>query len=350
LYDRKQEVLLEGAHSSPADVSSGVPQGTVLGPLLFLSYINDLPAVVHTSHTKLFTDDCLLFKDVSTDRDQQVLQSDLSALKQWETDWQMEFNPGKCTVIRIRPSKNKRVRETSYTLHNETLAITEDSKYLGVTIDHTLSWSKHTEATAGKANKTLGFVRQNLHSCSAQVKAASYTTMVRPILEYASSAWDPYLQRNINMLETVQRRAARFACNSYRDQTPGCVEKMLNDLRWQPLEERRKTNRLAFLHKINNGLVDININDFVRRSDPRTRGAQRFHQERAEHPALYHSFFPRTLREWNNPHCPDLSPLPGGVWCRPRWSTLAPPRRPSLMTQPAVYIVLKTIRPPACEF
>jgi hypothetical protein len=299
LYDRKQEVLLEGAHSSPADVSSGVPQGTVLGPLLFLSYINDLPDVVRTSHTKLFADDCLLFKDVSTDRDQQLLQSDLSALEQWETDWQMEFNPGKCTVIRIRPSKNKRVRETSYTLHNETLAITEDSKYLGVTIDHTLSWSKHTEATAGKANKTLGFVRRNLHSCSAQVKAASYTTMVRPILEYASSAWDPYLQRDINMLETVQRRAARFACNSYRDRTPGCVEKMMNDLRWQPLEVRRKTNRLAFLHKINNGLVDININDFVRRSDPRTRGAQRFHQERADHPALYHSFFPRTLREWN---------------------------------------------------
>ena len=75
---RKQEVLLDGVHSSPAYVTSGVPQGTVLGPLLFLAYINDLPDVVQNSSTKLFADDCLLFKAISTDGD---LQSDLSSLE-----------------------------------------------------------------------------------------------------------------------------------------------------------------------------------------------------------------------------------------------------------------------------
>ena len=105
-----------------------MPQGTVLEPLLFLSYINDLPDVVRSSHTKLFADDCLLFKSITTDRDQQALQSDLSSLQQWEKDWQMEFNPWKCTAIRVMPKKTKLVRETSYAIHNKMLETSNTSR------------------------------------------------------------------------------------------------------------------------------------------------------------------------------------------------------------------------------
>ena len=297
LSERKQEVLLEGVHSTPADVTSGVPQGTVLGPLLFLSYINDLPDTVKHSSTKLFADDCLLFKAINNDKDQRTLQSDLSALEQWESDWQMEFNPSKCTVIQFH-SGNK-IKQASYSLHSETLENVQHSKYLGVTFSHNLSWNFHLDSITQKANRILGFLRRNLNDCSMNVKAASYCSMVRPILEYSAAAWDPYLQKDVNQLETVQRRAARFATNNYHDRTTGCVTSMLQDLQWKSLEERRKTIRLNLLHKMYNKQVDVDVNKFVRLNDPRTRGANRFYQVHAKNPVFYNSFFVRTLRDWN---------------------------------------------------
>ena len=124
--------------------------------------------------------------------------------------------------------------------------------------------------------------------------------MVRPVLEYASAAWDPVDKKDITMLENVQRRAARYAFNDYASRTPGCVTKMLSTLGWEPLLDRRQQNRLTMLFKINNGIVNINKSDLFSHSDPRTRGMQRLFQQRINHPTLLNSFLPRTLREWNS--------------------------------------------------
>ena len=116
--------------------------------------------------------------------------------------------------------------------------------------------------------------------------------MVRPILEYSATVWDPLLQKEINQLESVQRRAARSVTNNYYNREPGCVTNMLKQLKWDSLQERRQNLRLGFLHKINNNLVDVNINSYVKRSDSRTRGNQRFHQEHTKNQILlYNSFF-----------------------------------------------------------
>ena len=143
-------------------------------------------------------------------RDKQALQSDLSSMEQCVKDWQMEFNPGKCTAIRVMPKKTKLARNTSYTVHNKMLETSDTSRYLGVSITNNLTWSRHTAITAGKANGVLGFLLRNINDCSTKVKAISYTTMVRPIMEHASTAWDPHLQKDISQLERVQRRAAKF--------------------------------------------------------------------------------------------------------------------------------------------
>ena len=129
-------MLLEGVHSSPANVTSGVPQGTVLGPLLFLTYINDLPSVVQHSSTKLFADDCLLFKNINSRLDQQMLQKDLTSLEEWEKSWQMEFNPSKCTVIQI---SKRTPSPADYILHRETLQTVNNSKYLGITFNNRIT-------------------------------------------------------------------------------------------------------------------------------------------------------------------------------------------------------------------
>jgi len=171
------------------------------------------------------------------------------------------------------------------------LETSDTSRYLGVSITDNLTWSRHTAITTGKVNRVLGFLRRNINDYSTKVKTISYTTMARPTMEHASAAWVPYLQKDISQPDIIQRRAARLCCGDYTNRTPGCVDNMLNVLNWESLETRKKNNRICLLHKINTGHVDITLDQFLQRSDPKTRGVQRFRHARADHPALYHSFF-----------------------------------------------------------
>jgi hypothetical protein len=114
------------------------------------------------------------------------------------------------------------------------------------------------------------------------VKSAAYTSMVRPTMEYASSVWDPTNRKKIGNLEKVQKRAARFVFNNYTDRTPGGVTKMVKSLKWEKLEERRKSNRLCMLYKIKNGLIDIDSNQYIQ---------VRIYQERTSSEAFGNSFF-----------------------------------------------------------
>lgn len=296
LSHRSQQVILDGVTSDKVKVISGVPQGTVLGPLLFLCFINDLPESILSSDTKLFADDSMLFKVIDNDTDRELLQRDLSALELWEEAWQMSFNPTKCVVLRIS-SKKKKARQTTYQLHGHTLEVVDASKYLGVALTDDLSWDQHIQNTVGKANRTIGFLRRNLRDCTRPVKDLTYKTMVRPILEYSSTVWDPHQQANIKSLEQVQRRAARYVFNDFSSRTPGCVTKMLDDLNWEPLEVRRRHDRLSMLYRIEHGLVDIPADRYLSRSDGRTRGSVKFFQERTTNST--NSFFPRTARDWN---------------------------------------------------
>ena len=123
--------------------------------------------------------------------------------------------------------------------------------------------------------------------------------MIRPVMEYSSAVWDPTLQTQITALEQVQRRAARYVCNDFTSRTPGCVTKMLNDVNWEPLEVRRRHDRLSMRYKIQYNLVDIPTDRYLRVSDSRTRGPAKFFQERITNTAYSKSFFPRTVRDWN---------------------------------------------------
>jgi hypothetical protein len=300
LSGRIQQVVLEGEHSSPSPVLSGVPQGTVLGPLLFLTYINDLPDVVKESITRLFADDALLYRNVCSAKEQSLLQADLDRLAEWENTWQMSFNAGKCNTLHVSPGRDLSFR-SAYTLHGQTLEAVSSAKYLGVSMAKDLSWTKHVEMVAAKGNRTVGFLRRNLKDCTTEVRKATYTTMVRPTLEYASTVWDPHTRQDIDLLEKVQKRAARFACNCYFERAPGTVTDLLRKLQWDSLETRRHHNRLGMLYRIENGLVDIPPSTLYRPAHSRTRGrnSTAIFQEHSKHPALHNSFVPRTVREWN---------------------------------------------------
>ena len=298
LEDRKQHVLVEGKASAEADVVSGVPQGTVMGPLLFLVFINDLPETVNST-VKLFADDCLIYRPIKSARDSAILQEDLDHLEKWEKDWQMAFHPQKCTTIHI--SKRKNPIKIDYKLHNHTLESVPGGKYLGIYISQDLSWKDHINQTAAKAIRSVGFLRRNLRHCPQEVRRQAYTTLVRPVLEYGSSVWDPHQQDNIKRLESVQRQAARFVSGDYRSREPGCVSNMLDHLNWEPLQHRRARNRVVMLYKIINNIVEVPIQHLLQTQNTKTRGssANNIRQIRTRLDIYKYSFVPATIISWN---------------------------------------------------
>ena len=144
-----------------------MPQGTVLGPLLFLLFINDLPDWV-TSRTRLFADDCIVYRKIQTPQDCNQLQRDLDSLAQWESRWGMSFHPDKCNVLRV--TKKRTPINSTYKLKGQELEELSTSKYLGVDLSNNLEWKEHTNRTVKKANSVLGFLRRNLRINNVDTK------------------------------------------------------------------------------------------------------------------------------------------------------------------------------------
>ena len=295
---RKQRVVIGGEHSTWTQVMSGVPQGTVLGPLLFLTYINDLPNNINSS-IRLFADDCVLYREIKNEIDSQELQKDLNSLMKWECDWQMNFNPKKCFVMRLTHARH--MTRFNYILGDKSLQETDNHPYLGVHITNDLTWNKHIHQITVTANRTLAFVRRNLYSCPQHIKKSAYTTLVRPLLEYSSSVWDPHTKTLVNKIEMVQRRAARFCHNDYKTIEKGCVSEMIRKLNLEPLNIRRTNKRLTIFHKAINGHLALPIGHLqpvLRRT--RHLNSKANNTIHTSKDCYKYSFFPRTIKYWNS--------------------------------------------------
>ena len=192
----------------------------------------------------------------------------------------------------------KRIKKihASYTLEGTDLENVESIKYLGVTIASDLRWNTHVSNVCTKANKPLGFLRRNLYSCPHEVKEAAYKRLVRPVLDYGSSVWDPpgiVLQEK---LESVQKRAARFVTGNYNHET-GSMTGILVQLKWEYLKKRRKDNRLILLYKGLKGKASVPTDDLI----PKTRRCRNQHSIAFQTPIantdVYKgSFFPQIIR------------------------------------------------------
>ena len=175
LKGRTQQVVLEGVKSITKSVSSGVPQGTVLGPLLFLVFINDLPVCVSSS-IRLYADDALLYRSIKTQDDTEALHQDLTNIQEWERKWLMSFNTEKCEVLRISNKRKNIIASIPYSIHGTALRTVDEAKYLGVTIHRTLKWKSHVINICKRSNSTLGFLRRNLRKCPPRIKEQAYKT------------------------------------------------------------------------------------------------------------------------------------------------------------------------------
>ena len=159
LSDRKQQVVVGGSQSKWSDVTSGVPQGSVLGPLLFLVYINDITKNI-TGEIRLFADDSILYQEISSAADQLSLQKDIDTLVKWADTWQMAFNVKKCGILSITNKKNRLTHD--YLMKGEPLARVPQHEYLGVTIADNLKWTPQVNKVASKASRTLGLIRYHI--------------------------------------------------------------------------------------------------------------------------------------------------------------------------------------------
>ena len=291
------QVVVDGESSASAPVLSGVPQGTVLGPLLFLIYINDMPDVVSEgTFIRLFADDCLAYRRVKTAEDQAILQRDLKALNDWASRWGMRFNPAKCQIMHLARSKPK---TKMYELCDVFLETVNSSKYLGVVVSDDLQWHNQVCAVAKKANSALHLIARNLHDCPRSTRALAYTTLVRPKMEYCASVWDPHLKGDIDTLERVNRRAARMVYNKGWRQQGVSPSELLNELGWEPLAARREKQRLTMLYRISNGLVAVPPTRLIE-PERKTRGhSRKYRVIPSTNERVRHSFYNRTIPKWN---------------------------------------------------
>ena len=327
LSSRSHEVVVNGTSSETQEVTSGVPQGTIRGPLLFLLYINDIDENLNST-IRLFADDSAIYRKIDSIEDAMLLQQDLFRLQEWADKWLMNFNVKKCKTLRITrrtkskidhtylmstpstPSQGTIVTDHVHNLAKEVLHVKPPNKnyspleeitsdrYLGVILDNKLNFNEHVDTITKKATNLLNLCRRNLHMCPQNLKETAYKSLIRPHLEYASPAWSPHTTRNIDKIESVQRRAGRFVLNNYNYGPDSDITEEINSqLQWSPLQHRRALYDLSMFFKIRNDLVNIKFPPTVQLSPlhpNRYLHIQSLHSE-----AYKYHFYNRTIRLWN---------------------------------------------------
>ena len=296
LKDLTQQVIVNGCRSNVRRVTSGVPQGSVLGPVLFLVYVNDMPNEIHNI-IKLFADDTKLY---STRNSETPLQTDLNTVVGWTQKWLMTLNTQKCKHMHIGRSEQHNKLVLKDQLDQDIQLIpAENEKDLGVTFDKDLKFGVHIQTSVNKANKTLGIIFRTYTYMDIEMFKTLYKTLVRPHLEYASVIWSPYLKKDKISIENVQRRATKrirsiiISHMSYPDR--------LRKIGLPTLEYRRIRADMVQVYKILTGLDQVNIGNHLQLNVGSTRGHPRkLYKHRHRTNLTLNTFSYRVVDVWNN--------------------------------------------------
>lgn len=298
LHDRKQRVSLNGHTSQWSDVTSGIPQGSVLGPILFVIFINDLPDVV-SNVVKIFADDTKLYGPVTEQKDRQQIQQDIDRLSDWSDTWQLKFNTSKCSVMHLGHNNPKQVynmRDNSGVYqHLEPTAIEKD---LGVHVDDKLSFHQHVNTSVNKANRVLGIIKRTFTNRSKTIVKRLYTTLVRPTLEYGNAVRTTRYAGDIDRVERVQRRATRL-CDEIKNLK---YEDRLKAMKLPSMYYRRERGDMIQVYKILNGKDRLDGNKIIPLCENTlTRGhSKKLKKKRARLNVRKYSFGLRVTNSWNS--------------------------------------------------
>ena len=303
LINRNQRVVLGSSISDFLPVTSGVPQGSILGPLLFILYINDMPEVTGNVTTKMFADDVKLYSQVSVNRND--IQEALNNLLEWSAAWQLKLAIPKCFVMHLSSKRNQ--DRIQYLLGATKLKSEVSARDLGITISSNLSFSDQCLNVAKKANKVTNMIFRGFIAANREMLVKAFKIYVRPLTEYISPVWSPQSKKDINIIEKVQRYFTRrlfakcgLAYVSY--------DLRLQQLGLERLELRRIRTDLAMCYQVVHGDVDLDAELYFPRLPPRHINNMRTRQN---HPlklyikpnakqSLKNHFFHRVVQIWNS--------------------------------------------------
>ena len=303
LCQRTQAVGVEGETSATLPVVSGVPQGSVLGPLLFLIYIDGLSRIQLSDGTLiLFADDIVIYRPVRSTTDFLMMQNDTDTISAWIKNNLLTLNVQKCKQMIISRKQHPLV-PVSMVVDGKTLELVTAYKYLGVWITSDLNWAKQIEENCKRANQKIGMLYRRFYEyCSTDTLRCLYVAFVRPHLEYAVPVWDPHLIKHTESLEKVQKFALKVCTKSW-DSSYNCL---LSQIDLPRLDQRRVQLKLSFLYQLINSLTFCphapvcfrNVPVNVRNNNPLllARSICRTNSH-------YYSFYPHAISLWNDlPH------------------------------------------------
>ena len=296
---RRQRVCIKDSKSTWVDVTSGVPQGSVLGPLLFVLYINDLPEAI-TCLSKLYADDTKIYQAVNNAKDAEIFQENIKQLWNWSIEWQLHFHPDKCHILHL----GKANIEKSYYMgagdmspHTH-LKSTDEEKDLGVVVDNQLKFSSHCDKIVNTANKLLGIMRRAFSFLDRTTFSLVYKGIIRPVIEYASTVYSPLLMKDVNKLESIQRRATKMVIGM-KEKT---YEERLKYLDLPTLRYRRMRGDMINVFKYLHELYWVDAEKLLPlNKDMRTRGHKyKLQSINCNSRARLHFFTQRVVNKWNS--------------------------------------------------
>ena len=300
LSDRRQRVVIPGGTSDWTSIYAGVPQGSILGPLLFLVYINDIVVDIG-SHIRLFADDTSLYIIV----DDPVtaagcLNTDLQKITRWAAIWLVKFNPIKTEAFLASRRLNR--NHPPIYMQNQQITEVESHKHLGVYFSNDCTWHHHIKYITGKTWTRINIMRKLKFKLDRKSLETIYLTFIRPLLEYGDVLWDNCTQYEKDELDKIQNEAARIATGATKLIS---LFALSNEIKWESLDERRRKHKLTLFYKMNSNLCPTYLSSLVPQTINSTsrynlRNASDLQTIKARTNLYYNSFLPSTVRAWNN--------------------------------------------------
>ena len=293
-------MVIPGVSSNWSSVEAGVPQGSILGPLLFLLYINDIVENINSS-IRLFADDTTLYTIVDNPlHAANRLNSDLSQIHQWATKWLVTFNPSKSESIIFSRKRNK-PNHPNLVMDQQPIQEVNSHRHLGLALSNDCTWHDHLEYIKSKAWTRINVMRKLKFKLDRRSLQIIYFTFIRPILEYADAVWNNCTQYEVNELEKIQNEAARIVTGATKLVS---INSLMQETGWETLSNRRKKHKLFLFYKMQHQMSPDYLSSLV----PPTIGSTTNYQLRnssdlltlhASSQLYFNSFLPSVIREWN---------------------------------------------------